>query len=139
MKSLSITILLVFIVVTSALCQFTGNEILGEWLSPKKDSRILIYKNDNKYFGKITWGTDSAPNDEKNPDVSKRGRQLIGLDILTDFVFDKDQWIDGTIYDPREGKTYSSKMTLQDKDKLNLRGFVGLSLFGRTETSTRFK
>jgi uncharacterized protein (DUF2147 family) len=60
--------------------------------------------------------------------------------ILNDFVFDGDAtWENGTIYDPREGKTYSCKITLKNKDNINIRGFIGLSLFGRTEMWTRIK
>lgn len=59
--------------------------------------------------------------------------------MLNNFVFEGDNtWSDGTIYDPREGKTYSCKLTLKSPDQLNVRGYVGVALFGRTEIWTRF-
>ncbi|MGC4020942.1 MAG: DUF2147 domain-containing protein [Cyclobacteriaceae bacterium] len=78
--------------------------------------------------------------DEKNPDPALRTREVIGLVILKDFEADKEGkvWENGTIYDPREGKTYSCKMTLKDANNLSIRGYVGVSLFGRTETYTRW-
>lgn len=137
MKSLlSVVLILVLALTTNA--QTASDKILGEWLSPKKDGRILIYKSDNKFFGKIIWGTGGPETDENNPDPSLRKRPMIGLEILKDFVFDDGEWVDGTIYDPREGKTYNCKLTLDSHNKLNIRGFVGLSLFGRAETWTRF-
>jgi len=62
---------------------------------------------------------------------------LIGLTILKDFVFDDNSWTGATIYDPRNGKTYSCKLSLKDNYTLNIRGYLGLSLFGRTESWTK--
>lgn len=115
-----------------------SDAILGEWVNAEKDAKFLIYKQGNKYFGKIRWGTGRDTKDSKNPDPKLRGRDLVGLTILNDFIFDGGQiWSGGTIYDPKDGKTYSCKLTLKSADKLDVRGFVGLSLFGRTETWTR--
>lgn len=112
--------------------------ILGEWMNAEKDAKFLIYKKDNKYLGKITWGTGGDTKDAKNPDPKLRARDLVGLTILKDFVFNsKNIWADGTIYDPKDGKTYSCKLTLKSADKLDVRGFVGVPLFGRTETWTK--
>lgn len=75
-----------------------------------------------------------------NPDPKLRNREVVGLVMLNDFVFDGNKtWNDGTIYDPREGKTYSCKITLKDKNTINVRGYVGISMFGRTEVWTRIK
>jgi len=125
---------------TQTPAQTKADAILGEWVSPKKDARIQIYKQSNTYAGKVLWGTGSDPKDSKNPDPSLRNRDLIGLTILKSFIFDGDDtWVNGTIYDPREGKTYSCKLSLKSPDQLNLRGYVGVSLFGRTELWTRVK
>lgn len=115
-----------------------GDAILGEWINADKDAKIEIYKIGNQYFGKIIWGTGGDTKDLKNPDQKLRSRDLVGLTILKNFVFDdKNTWIDGTIYDPKDGKTYSCKLTLKSDNKLDIRGFVGISLFGRTETWTK--
>jgi uncharacterized protein (DUF2147 family) len=107
-------------------------------MAPTQDGRILIYKKNNKYYGKITWGTGGSGTDDNNPDPALRSRKVIGMEILKDFVFDEDEWTGGTIYDPRGGKTYSCKLTLESKNELNIRGYIGISIFGRTETWTRF-
>lgn len=69
--------------------------------------------------------------DAKNPSLKARNKPLLHLVILTDFDFDGREWTDGKIYDPKSGKTYSSTMKLNG-NKLELRGYVGISLFGRT-------
>lgn len=118
--------------------QDKSNAILGEWVSAKKDSRVLIYRRANAYYGRITWGTGGSTKDEKNPDPALRNREVVGLVILNNFTHNGDDtWQDGSIYDPREGKTYACKMTLKDANTLSIRGYVGLSLFGRSEVWSR--
>ena len=76
--------------------------------------------------------------DNNNPDKTKINNPVIGLLILTGFKFNgDDKWEGGKIYDPESGKTYSSNLTLQDKNTLKVRGYVGISLFGRTEVWSR--
>lgn len=140
MKTIQLTMLLALVYAGTLNAQTKSDAILGEWLSEKKDTRFLIYKQGTKYYGKIVWGTGSDTKDSKNPDEKLRSRELIGLTMLNDFVFDGDEtWEDGTIYDPREGKTYSCKITLKSENELNVRGYLGISMFGRTELWTRVK
>ena len=140
MRSTLITLLLLCVVgTTQTFGQGKSDAVLGEWLSAKKDTRFLIYKQGNTFFGKILWGSDAITKDSKNPDPKLQSRDLVGLTMLNNFVFEGgNTWSDGTIYDPREGKTYSCKLTLKSPDQLSVRGYVGVALFGRTETWTRF-
>jgi uncharacterized protein (DUF2147 family) len=119
-----------------------ANSILGTWLNQEKDGKIEIYQVGTKYFGKLVWGktildaNGNSKKDTKNPDDQLKTRNLLNLLILTDFVYSGGQWEDGKIYDPKSGKTYSSVMKL-DGDNLDIRGYVGISLFGRTTVWTR--
>ena len=93
-------ILLLTLIGTSvmAFAQDKSDAVLGEWLSPKKDSRVLIYRRANAYYGKITWGTGGSAKDEKNPDPARRNRELVGLVMLNNFTHDGDDtWQNGTI------------------------------------------
>ncbi len=118
----------------------TADDILGEWLTAHKDGHVLIYKKDKKYYGKIIWGVGYPEKDVKNQDPKLRTRDLIGLNILSDFVYDGDNaWEDGTIYLPGAGKSYSCVLTLKSVDALKVRGYVGSTLFGKTEYWTRIK
>lgn len=119
--------------------------ILGSWANANGQDHILIYKRGDKFFGKLDW--IKSPNDENgkpktdknNPDPALRSRPDLGLELLKDFTFDGDNvYSGGTVYDPKNGKTYNCKMTLEG-DKLTIRGFIGISLFGRSVTWTRVK
>ena len=137
-KNLSFLIILCTCAITLSAQQVNADLISGEWLTAPKDAKILIYKQANKYYGKINWGETSGRKDDKNPDVSLRSRDLLGTVILKDFVFNgKDKWEDGSIYDPNNGKTYSCHIKLKDNKTLEVRGYIGISLLGRTEIWTR--
>ena len=122
-----------------------ADAILGNWVNPSGQDHILIYKKGNKYYGKLDWikvpndETGKPKTDKNNPDVALRSRPDLGLELLKDFTFDGDDvYEDGTIYDPKSGKTYSCKMTIEG-NTLKIRGYIGISLFGRTEVWTRAK
>jgi uncharacterized protein (DUF2147 family) len=76
--------------------------------------------------------------DRENPDATLRTRKIVGLVLMSGFVFDgKGTWQKGTIYDPDNGKTYKSKIKITDGGVLKVRGFIGVSLIGRTSQWTR--
>jgi uncharacterized protein (DUF2147 family) len=123
----------------------SADAILGSWANPNKEDHILIYKKGNKFYGKLDWikfpndETGKPKTDKKNPDPALRSRPDLGLELLKDFNYAGDSvYEDGTIYDPKSGKTYSCKMTIEG-DELHIRGYVGISLFGRTEVWTKVK
>jgi uncharacterized protein (DUF2147 family) len=122
-----------------------ADAVLGTWVNPNGQDHILIYKKGNKYYGKLDWikfpndETGKPKTDKKNPVKALQSRPDLGLELLKDFTFDGDNvYEDGTIYDPKSGKTYSCKMTLEGTS-LKIRGYIGISLFGRTEVWTRVK
>ncbi len=128
-----------------------ADDILGVWFNAEKDARIEIVKCGERYCGKVVWlkepnypegAKDGAPGtprlDNNNPDPSLRKEPILGLEIVHDFRYAGDKaWKDGRVYDPKNGKTYQGKMTLVSPGRLDLRGFIGISLIGRTTTWTR--
>ncbi len=120
------------------LAQTPSNAIFGEWVNEKGDAKFKIYRKGDSFYGDITWGTGGPTKDVNNPDPAKKERDLVGLTILNDFKYEgKNLWSSGTIYDPKDGKTYSCKMTLKKPNQLEVRGYLGVSLFGRSEIWTR--
>ena len=120
--------------------QANPDAILGIWFNEKKDAKIKVYRENGKFYGKIVWhktGDDISSFDENNPDPELKKRKKLGLIILTDFEFDDGQWEDGDIYDPKSGKTYSCVIKLQKDGSLHVRGYIGISLFGRTTHWTK--
>ncbi|MFN7911213.1 MAG: DUF2147 domain-containing protein [Bacteroidota bacterium] len=136
MKIIAITILFI----TSHFI-YAQSEITGVWLTQDKEVKVEIYENNGKYFGKSIWLKN--PNtkngnprlDERNPNQSLRKRSLLNLVILTDFIYEDKEWIDGRLYDPNEGETYSCKMWLENPKVLKVRGYVGFLY--ETETWTK--
>lgn len=124
-----------------------ADKILGVWLSEEKDGKVEISKRNNKYYGKIIWiapknyVNGEPKKDINNPDPALRTRSNLGLEILKDFVYDSGdkEWTDGTIYDPKNGSTYSCYMWFEDDapNILNIRGYIGFSLLGRTTLWTK--
>jgi uncharacterized protein (DUF2147 family) len=132
-----------------------ADAVLGTWLTEPGDqggrARVEISRRGGEYVGKIVWleeptfaaGEPRAGQpkvDLENPDAAKRERPILGLAILEGFAYDGDgQWSGGTIYDPANGKTYKARMRLDgaDDDTLDVRGYVGVPLLGRTTTWRR--
>jgi uncharacterized protein (DUF2147 family) len=140
MKKIIILFAVTLMTASSLLGQEVSKDaILGEWLAESKDGRVQVYKQGEKYFGKIVWGKDGARKDVKNPDEKLRSQNIIGAVILKGFSFTDNAWEDGTIYDPNNGKTYSCTMKMKDANTLSIRGFIGISLLGRTTVWTRVK
>ncbi len=131
--------------------------IIGNWTPSNGRSVVSIYKgksangeDPNKYYGKIVWLKE--PNDENgnprtdvnNDEEELKKKPIKGLVILKDLEFEEVDgkvvtWEGGTIYDPNNGSNYSFEAEISKKNKnvMDGRGYIGLSLFGRTDTWTR--
>ena len=136
----------IFFLLITIICQGQSNDILGVWLEEKKESKIEVYKKDNSFFGKIIWLKEPLDEDgnikldKKNPNNSMRENPINGLVIMKDLKYKKKgEWSDGEIYDARSGKTYSLEVYMKNVNKLDLRGYLGFTLFGKTTTWTRVK
>ncbi len=120
----------------------TADVILGKWLTEGDKSIVEVWKANGAYQGKIVWIKDSLENgkpkvDKFNPIESRRKQPALGLQILSHLKFNNNEWVEGTIYDPENGKEYSCKATMNG-EKLDLRGYVlGLPFLGRTTTWRR--
>ena len=123
--------------ITGTEANAQSDKIEGTWFNDVKDAKIQIYKsNDGKFYGKIIWLKEPVKNgkpklDDKNRNEKLKKQPIVGLVILKGFEKDGDTYDDGTIYDPENGKTYDCKITYKGKT-LSIRGYVGISMFGRT-------
>lgn len=114
-----------------------ADDIVGQWYTTERDAKVEIFKERGRYHGKVVWMDEPETNgkpkvDENNTDKAKRDRPILGMRLLSDFSFEDGKWEDGTIYDPRNGKTYSCTIKKKDASTLEVRGYVGVSLIGRT-------
>ena len=138
-------LLSLFILSANILFAQNSEDILGVWLNEEADAQIEVFKENDKYFGKIVWLKNAKHEngdwmlDIKNPDEELRSRRKLGMTIMQNLVWDNrdKEWNDGKIYDAREGDTYSLYAKTNGMDILNLRGYIGFSLFGKTTSWTR--
>jgi uncharacterized protein (DUF2147 family) len=117
--------------------QSAADKITGLYWSPKKDAKIEIYKKGDRYYGKSVW-VNVNRKDDKNPNETLQKRDVLGIELLSNFSYNDGTWSDGKIYDPESGKTYDCKMNING-NSLKVRGYIGISLFGRTEIFERIK
>lgn len=98
---------------------------------------VEIKEVDGKLFGIIvkTFPKDGDKAICTECSGDKKDKPIVGLEIISDLKKIENEWAGGTILDPKNGKTYKAKMTLQQGgEKLQVRGFIGFSLLGRTQT-----
>ncbi len=132
---------------TSSFAQIKANDIVGVWLNEDKDAHVQIENVNDVFVGKIVWlkfpiddETGKPKLDKNNPDDKLKKRSTMGLTLLSNFKFDGgDEWEGGQIYDPKSGKTYDCYMTFTDNTKktLKVRGYIGVSLIGKTTYWTK--
>jgi uncharacterized protein (DUF2147 family) len=121
-----------------------SDQIVGLWEVGSGKARVLITKYGDKYGGKIVWLKEPTyPDgnkkvDKNNPDETKRTVPLLGFNNLLGFSYKgKSEYDGGTIYDPENGSTYNCVISIEDHNILKVRGFIGVQLFGRTDTWKR--
>lgn len=142
------TSLLMMFVLAITLSANTGHDaLIGIWEPSHGKARIKIEKIGTKYFGKIVWlkeplnpETQQKKTDKNNPEESLRTKPVLGLRVLKDFEGkEKNTWENGTIYDPENGSTYNCKIEMKDNNTLEIRGYIGVPTFGRTDVWKRMQ
>jgi len=102
------------------------------WAS-KKGTIVSITRVGEELHGEVVGMRKRARLDRKNPDPELRERPVVGMQLLKDYRFKNGAWR-GRLYDPGSGGTYSSYMKINDEGRLKLRGYIGFSLLGKTQT-----
>jgi uncharacterized protein (DUF2147 family) len=123
----------IFVTLLSARALAESNLLTGNWVTPDHAVVTVYMCGEKTLCTKLIQVTNLAGRDDKNSDRSLRNRLLCGLELGKDFeVIDSSHACGGRIYDPDSGNTYDATM-VSDGSQLKLRGYVGVSLFGRTE------
>ena len=139
----TITILSLFV---SMAFYAQSNSVIGKWKTiddetGKPKSIVEIYEKSGKIYGKVVDILDaekkknlctSCPGEDKN-------KPVMGLVIIKGLSKEGNEYNGGKILDPVSGKTYKCFLALEGSDKLKVRGYIGLSLFGRTQMWHRVK
>lgn len=142
MKRIIFTFLFVALAgILSASAQVTGKWKTIDDETGDAKSIVEIYEKDGKIYGKIVEILNPKKKDAKceKCDGADKDKPLKGLLIIKGLTKDGDEYTDGDILDPTKGKLYSCTIKLDGKDKLDVRGYMGISLLGRSQTWTRVK
>ncbi|MBE99574.1 MULTISPECIES: DUF2147 domain-containing protein [Flavobacterium] len=118
--------------------------VIGKWKTIDDEtgeakSIVEIYEQNGKIYGKVVEILNPAKKNAKctKCEGSDKDKPILGLVIIRGLEKDGDEYTDGDILDPNKGKLYSCTIKLEGKDKLNVRGYLGFSLLGRSQTWTR--
>jgi len=150
-SSIAAVFVAVFLLTALLLAAAEPLTIAGVWTTDEAKARVEVFERDGMFCAKIlSMAEPNFPADDKkgmggqpridreNPDPKLRNRPVIGLEIMRGLKpAGPNKWDGGKIYDPETGNTYSCKMTLVSSNEVHLRGFLGISLIGRTTTWTR--
>ena len=135
---------LLLVVLPAGTLLANPDALLGVWKTGEGTGMVQITKRGDKYFGRVVWlkvpanPDGSARVDANNPDEKLRTRPLKGLENLRDFTFvGNNKWENGRIYDPKNGNDYACEIKLIDENTLEVRGYIGVSMFGRTDVWKR--
>jgi uncharacterized protein (DUF2147 family) len=111
--------------------------ILGRWWTEGKSAIVeFVQQKDGTYTGILRWGA-KPEKDVKNKDPKLRDRQVIGIVLMWHLRYEGGEYVDGYVYNPEDGDTYRMKAELPSPDSLRIRGYLGISLFGQSQTWTR--
>lgn len=128
---------IVLFVLSASLFAQKASDVEGLWLVEDKDAYIRIFEKDQKYFGIVNW-LENPYDDNGNPVSDPDGKPILEMEIMKDFAFEDGEWVDGTVYDAENGKTYYGSMEMSDMNTIKLRGSLdSFGLLGRSETWTR--
>ena len=143
-NQLQASVLIFVLMQVSLSCALDHPSAVGVWKN--EDATFEIFENQGRLSGKIIALKEPHTPEGKekldvhNPDPSKRERPIVGLVFMSGFSRKSDaRWEDGTIYDPKTGNTYSGSMELEGPETIKVRGFIGISLIGRTDVWTRVR
>lgn len=140
MKRLFFSTLVLLISIVS-FAQQPADKIIGKWESIDGEVKLKfdIFKKDGKYFGKLLWASNmfeadgkTSKKDNNNPDKSLKSRYRQGIVNITNLKYEKGAYSGGKLYNPSDGDTYSLNAKLKTENELHFRGYLGISLLGKT-------
>ena len=147
-KRSAVTVSLVSVFLgTAALAAVDAQGPTGKWRTIDDDSGkpraiVEIKQTDGELQGKIVKLLNQ-PKDDKNPvcdecEGPRHGKPVLGMTILWGLEKDGNEWTDGKILDPESGDVYDAAIKLgEGGETLKVRGYLGISLLGRTQTWQR--
>lgn len=133
-------------VLVSFVTSVQSQTVIGKWKTiddetGKPKSIVEVYEKSGKIYGKIVEILDPQKKDKLCTECSgeDKNKPVLGMIIVKSLIKDGDEFNGGSITDPVSGKKYKCFISLEGKDKLKVRGYIGFSLIGRTQYWHRLK
>jgi len=143
MKKAIFTFLLVAV---AGIFSVSAQSVTGKWKTIDDEtgqakSIVEVYEQNGKIYGKVVEILNPAKKDSKCTKCKgvDKDKPINGLVIIKGLTKDGNEWTDGDILDPQKGKLYSCTIKLDGADKLSVRGYMGISMLGRSQTWHRVK
>lgn len=140
------TFFLLLITIAFSTAQAQKKTVLGKWKSVddqtgKQMGVVQIYEEDGKIYGKVIEITKEEDRDKlcNNCAGEDENQPVLGLTVIRGLSKDGNEYSGGKILDPKHGKYYKCYINLENENKLKVRGYIGISLFGRTQYWHRVK
>ncbi|MBC7524547.1 MAG: DUF2147 domain-containing protein [Flavobacterium sp.] len=136
-----------FLFVVLLFIQFSFSQsVIGKWKTiddetGKPKGIVEIYEKEGKIYGKIIEILEVEHRNKKCSLCTgeDKNKPILGLTFIKGLIKDGSEYNGGKVLDPKNGKLYKCYITLEGKDKLKVRGYIGISLFGRTQYWYRVK
>jgi len=113
--------------------------IVGEWWTEDNSGRVTFFKaKTGTYTGRLTY-SKKPRKDVENDDPKMRTRDVVGIILIWKLKYEEGKYADGYVYNPEDGNTYRIEVTSTGKDAIEVRGFMGISLFGQTQVWKRYR
>ena len=129
-----------------AFTQMNAQTVIGKWKTiddktGKSKSIVEIYESNGKVFGKVIEIFDESKRDRKceKCEGTDKNKPVLGMVIIRGMKKDDGEYSGGKILDPESGSLYKCNLELEGKDKLVVRGYMGISLIGRSQTWIRVR
>ena len=117
-----------------------SQSVIGKWktiddATGEAKSIVEVFSKSGKVYAKVVDILDPANKNSicKNCAGDDKNKPILGLTIIKGLSKDGSEYNSGEILDPKNGKLYKCTLSLESKDKLKIRGYIGFSLLGRTQ------
>jgi uncharacterized protein (DUF2147 family) len=124
----------------TAMTSMQSQSVIGKWktiddATGEAKSIVEVFSKSGKIYAKVVDILDPATKNNlcKQCSGEDKNKPILGLTIIKGLSKDGSEYNSGEILDPKNGKLYKCALTLESKDKLKVRGYIGFSLLGRTQ------
>ena len=127
-----------------AVAELPADPAYGYWLTENRKAIVRIEPCGGDTCGRMVWvenaidGAGQPKRDLRNSDAAMRDRPICGLELVGGLDrADSGTWQDGWLYNPKDGATYSAEIRAVSPSELEVRGYLGVPMLGKSQIWTR--